>query len=109
MPTLFITIAVGILLIVLGISNIKGNINSIHSYHRHRVSKEDKPVFGKLMGTGTIICGIGILAFALLFAIGYLSNQTIFTTIGSYLTVIGLIIGIGIMTYATIKYNKGIF
>lgn len=42
-------IAVGIVLMVFGISNLKGNINSIHSYHRHRVSEEDKAIFGKLM------------------------------------------------------------
>ena len=109
MPALIITIAVGIILIVIGILNIKGNINSIHSYHRYRVSEEDKPVYGKLMGTGNMICGVSIIAFGTLFATGYLRQQQVFVTIGSYLMITGLAIGIAMMIYATLKYNKGIF
>ena len=109
MPTLIIALAVGIIFIVIGISNIKGNINSIHSYHRHRVSNVDKPIFGKLMGIGTIICGLSIIVFAIFFVIGDLRKQPVFVTIGSYVTIIGLAIGILLMIYATIKYNKGIF
>lgn len=109
MPAFIISIGLGIILIVIGISNIKGNINSIHSYHRHRVKDIDKPIFGKLMGIGTILCGIGIILFGLLFLIGYFTNKSIFVIIGSCLTVIGLVVGVTIMIYATIKYNKGIF
>ena len=41
---------VGVVCIVLGISNMRGNISSLHSYHRHRVSEEDRIPFGKQVG-----------------------------------------------------------
>ena len=37
-----VTFLVGVICIVLGISNMKGNISSLHSYHRNRVSEEDR-------------------------------------------------------------------
>lgn len=109
MPALIIMIVVGIILIIIGMSIIRGNINLIHSYHRHRISEVDKPIFEKLMGIGIIICGISVLTFTALFIVAYLKKQTIFTTIGSCLTIVGLVIGISTMAYATLKYNKGIF
>lgn len=59
MESIIVPIALGTLLIVLGVNNFKGNINSIHWYHRKRVVEADKAVFGKLMGIGTIVCGAG--------------------------------------------------
>ena len=109
MVAYIISAIIGVILIVIGISNTKGNINAIHSYHRHRVSEEDKPIFGKLMGMGSIICGIGIIIPVFLYIAGEMTNNPIFVSIGSYVTIAGLAIGIGIMTYATMKYNKGIF
>lgn len=61
------------------------------------------------MGIGTIFCGAGIVLFGLLSILAELTEQPIFTTIGSYLTVAGLAIGIVVLTYTTVKYNKGIF
>ena len=61
------------------------------------------------MGIGTIICSISTIVFAVLFVIGDLRKQPIFLTFGSNLLILGLVIGIGMMAYATIKYNKGIF
>ena len=55
-----VTFLVGVVCIVLGISNMRGNISSLHSYHRSRVSEEDRIPFGKQVGLGTIIVGIGI-------------------------------------------------
>lgn len=106
----FITLfAVGIILILLGMSNRKGNINSIHSYHRNRVSEEDKPIFGKLMGNGSIICGVGILVCGVLDLLTEFTGMPIFTTISPYIIFTSLAVGIGFMIYATNKYNKGIF
>jgi hypothetical protein len=59
MPAFVVTALVGIVCIVLGISNMKGNISSLHSYHRSRVSEEDRIPFGKKVGLGTIIIGAG--------------------------------------------------
>ena len=55
MEPIIIPIVLGILLIILGVNNLKGNINSIHLYHRKRVTEEDKAAFGKLVGIGTIV------------------------------------------------------
>ena len=52
---------VGVVFIVLGISNMRGNISTLHSYHRHRVSEEDRIPFGKQVGLGTIIIPIPII------------------------------------------------
>lgn len=109
MAAFLISAAVGAVLVILGISNMKGNINSIHWYHRQRVTEENKAVFGKLMGIGTIVCGISIFLFGLLSALAELTEQSIFMTAGSYVTIAGLAVGIGIFIYTTIKYNKRIF
>ena len=61
-----VTFLVGVVCIVLGISNMRGNISSLHSYHRSRVSEEDRIPFGKQVGLGTIIVGIGIIVFSVL-------------------------------------------
>lgn len=102
-------IVIGIILIITGISNIKGNIDSIHSYHRNRVTEDDKKVFGKLMGTGTIVCGTGIIISGVLFFLSTVLNRPELVSIGSYITIISLIASIAFMIYATAKYNKGVF
>lgn len=61
-----VTFLVGVVCIVLGISNMRGNISSLHSYHRSRVSEEDRIPFGKQVGLGIIIVGIGIIVFSVL-------------------------------------------
>lgn len=109
MAAFIVLIAVGIAVVMLGISNMKGNIHSIHWYHRQRVSEENKAVFGKLMGIGTISCGAGILLFGVLSILSELTARPEFMTAGAYLTVVGLAVGIGMFIYATIRYNKGVF
>ena len=109
MAAYLIQIAVGIILMVIGINNLKGDISSIHSYHRNRVSEEDKAIFGKYMGTGTIICSIGVMLFAVLSYLTELLTNKIYITAGTWTMIICLIIGIGFMVYATVKFNKGVF
>lgn len=55
----------GITISILGISNMKGNISSLHWYHRQRVSPDDVMPFGKRVGLGTLIIGIAIIVFGL--------------------------------------------
>ncbi len=55
----------GIIISILGISNMKGNISSLHWYHRQRVSPDDVMPFGKRVGLGTLIIGIAIIVFGL--------------------------------------------
>ena len=100
---------VGVVCIVLGISNMRGNISSLHSYHRHRVSEEDRIPFGKQVGLGTIIIGIGIIVFSFLSSVTLYTENDIFTLVGTAVLIIGIILGLVISFRAMIKYNKGIF
>ena len=109
MESIIVPIALGILLIVLGVNNYKGNINSIHWYHRKRVSEENKAAFGKLMGIGTMAPGAGCVFFGLLAGLSELLDQPIFIIIGGVIVVVCMVVGLGISFYAMFKYNKGIF
>ena len=104
-----VTFLVGVICIVLGISNMKGNISSLHSYHRNRVSEEDRIPFGKQVGVGTIIVGIGIIVFSVLSSVTLYTENDIFILVGTAVLVIGIILGLVISFRAMIKYNKGIF
>ena len=104
-----VTFLVGVIFIVLGISNMKGNISSLHSYHRNRVSEEDRIPFGKQVGFGTIIIGIGIIVFSGLSVVTLYTENDIFILLGTVLLISAIIIGLVISFRAMIKYNKGIF
>ena len=103
------TAIIGLVIIILGISNRKGNISTLHAYHRNRVSEEDRIPFGKMVGTGTIIIGAGMIAMAALSAVATALQNPLFTTVGYGALIVGLVIGIVIAFAAMIKYNKGIF
>lgn len=100
---------VGVICITLGISNMKGNINSLHSYHRHRVTEEDRIPFGRLVGLGTIIIGVGVIVMSALSAVSVYTENELFTWIGMGVMAVGFIVGISVTFYGMIKYNKGIF
>ena len=102
MGDLIIQIIIGLVLIVIGIFNIKGNISLLHSYHRKRIKEEDIKPFGKKVGIGTIIIGITIILAGLFTFLNY-------ANISKVILIIGLIIGCIIIFYALFKYNKGIF
>lgn len=95
-------IFLGIILIILGIINRKGNISTIHWYNRRKVSEADRPAYGKWMGSGVILCGAGLLLGGLL---------RFFTTedIWSIPVIAGLALGLGLMLYAQFRYNHGLF
>ena len=100
---------VGLICIVLGISNMKGNISSLHSYHRDRVSEEDRIPFGKQVGWGTVIVGIGIIVFSILSTVTLYTENNISILLGTVFLIVAIIVGLVISCYAMIKYNKGIF
>ena len=104
-----VTFLVGVVCIVLGISNMRGNISSLHSYHRSRVSEEDRIPFGKQVGLGTIIVGIGIIVFSVLSSVTLYTENDIFILVGTAVLIIGIILGLVISFRAMIKSNKGIF
>ena len=103
------TIILGILLIVLGYFNTKGNISLLHSYHRKRVSEEDRVPFGKLVGLGNIIIGVAVIIYGIMLIIKESTKIETFDLIGTVILAIGVIIGLIISFYAMKKYNKGIF
>ena len=109
MTSYIVAFLVGALCIVLGISNMRGNISSLHSYHRHRVSEEDRIPFGKQVGLGTMIVGIGIIIFSILSTVTLYTEHDIFVLIGTAVLIVGIVVGLIISFKAMIKYNKGIF
>ena len=104
-----ITAIIGVVCIVIGIINRKGNISTLHSYHRNRVSEKDRLLFGKMVGLGMIIIGISMIIMGALSFIATILQNNLYLTLGSAALIVGLVIGLGITFYAMIKYNKGIF
>ena len=104
-----VSVIVGIVCIVIGISNRKGNISTLHSYHRKRVTEEDRIPFGKLVGLGTIIIGVSLILMGGFSYVATALQQNIYLFVGMGCLSVGLVVGMGISFYAMIKYNKGIF
>lgn len=109
MEEVLLPILIGIVLIVLGVLNMKGNISSLHWYHRQRVSEEDRIPFGRKVGLGTIIVGCALIIKACTSFAAKMMDLPVLEKAGSVVLVVGLIGGLALMTYAMFKYNKGIF
>ncbi|MBO5421734.1 MAG: hypothetical protein J6A67_07310 [Clostridia bacterium] len=104
-----VPILVGLLLIVLGIVNMTGNVSTLHSYHRQRVTEENRKPFGKMVGLGTLIAGLGIVAVGVTIFLAEKLQNEVFVTLGIVLLPTFLIPGIVLMVIAMKKYNGGIF
>ena len=102
-------VIVGAILIGIGISNRKGNIDSLHSYHRKRVKEEDKLPFGKQVGLGMILIGISIIINGIISMISFYLEMEWITWVGMAIMFAGLITGSAIAFSAMKKYNQGIF
>ena len=109
MTGFLISALVGVVCIAIGISNRRGNISMLHSYHTHRVSEEDRIPFGKQVGLGTILIGVAIVLYSILTAVAVYTDAAVWATVGTAVMVAGLVIGIAITFRAMFKYNKGIF
>ena len=84
-----ILLILGLFISVLGITNIKGNISTIHSYNRRKVQEEDIPKYGKVVGTGTLIMGVS-------FILGYIAlfwSETAMAVI----ILPGVVVGLGVV------------
>lgn len=97
-----VMILLGMLLLVLGILNMLGNISSIHWYNRRNITEENRKPYGKFVGIGTVIMGAGLVMTGLLQIIT--ERKT-----GFFLLLSAIIVGLGFMGYAQIKYNRGFF
>ena len=102
-------IIVGIICIVIGIINAKGNISALHSYHTKNIKEEDIKPFGKLMGLGMIIVGSFLIISGVFLAITEKTGNTLCMTLSTVFMVIGFVIGLPICLYAIKKYNKSFF
>ena len=99
----------GILIAVRGVINMTGNINSLHSYHRHRVREEDRLAFGRTVGGGTLIVGVGTVVFSVLMMIYDATAAEVLVWIAVSVLLLGVIVGLALSFFGMIKYNKGIF
>ena len=104
-----ISIIVGIVCIIIGVLNKKGNISMLHSYHTNNISEEDRIPFGKMVGTAMIIIGITLIIYGALFIPAELTKDDIYITISNIVIIVGMVIGLGISLFAIKKYNKKIF
>ncbi len=109
MPGYFACILIGCVCFVIGILNSKGNISSLHAYHRNRVREQDRLPFGRLIGAGTMLCGGGMIVYGGLSVAAELTVQPFFTVIGTVLLVLSIAIGATLCFCAMFKYNRGIF
>ena len=106
----FITVSgLGILISVLGVINMTGNISSLHWSHRQRVTEENRKPFGKLVGLGTLIIGLSMIVFGILFLIFEQTQLEVLVIIGDVELVVSIIAGMFVSFYAMKKYNGGIF
>ena len=109
MAAFIISALVGALCVGLGVSIMKGNIELLHSYHRHRVSEDDRLPFGRIMGIGTIIIGVAVILMSVLSAIAVYTENNLFSSLGMVVMAIGTAAGLTVSIIGLIKYNKGIF
>ena len=87
--------------ILLGQSNATG--------HGIPMTEEDRIPFGKLVGLGMIIMGVGIMVLSVLSAVSVYTEQEIYLWIGNGVLIVSMVVGLGLSFYAMKKYNKGIF
>ncbi len=97
-----ILLILGVLVSVIGIVNMTGNISTIHSYNRKKVTEEDAPKYGRVVGIGTLIIGISLIVDYILVLLDLL-------TVVPFVLIPAIVVGLVFILYAQFKYNKGIF
>ena len=73
------------------------------------MKEEDRIPFGKQVGLGMMIVGVGIMLFGVLSIVSLLMDRSVLAWIGTGVMILGIVLGTGISFRAMIKYNKGIF
>ena len=95
-------LGLGAILTALGIFNMCGNIGSIHWYNRRKVTKENQKAYCQIVGLGTLIVGIALIAAGIIQAlIGIEASAPIMVG--------GILVGLVLILYAQFKYNRGLF
>lgn len=103
------TLLIGIVCVGIGIVNFRGNVSTLHAYHRKRVSEEDMPAFARLIGIGTIVIGAAMILMSALSFMAEKLQQNAYNVAGIVILIIGFVVGFGLSFYAIFKYNKGLF
>lgn len=96
---------IGAIVIVLGIYIMKGNINSIPKRYRHRISEQNRLPYCKLVGLGTVIFGACAMLIVGLSHIASVTQNHLYTSIGSVIIIIGVIVCVSLNIYAVFKYK----
>ena len=109
MENLVLSLIIGIVFIVIGILNMRGNVNLLHSYHRDRVKEEDKKPMGNMVGIGMIIIAVAIMINGVLTFLSTALNNWVLEAVGLGFLIVGLAVGLGLTLYAIKKYNGKIF
>ena len=78
------------------------NIGSIHWYNRRKVTKENQKAYCLVMGLGTLIIGVTLIAATIVQVLVGVEQ-------GAFVILGGVVIGFALMLYAQFKYNKGLF
>lgn len=95
-----IVAVIGIIFVTLGCLIWKKElITLLHSYHYDKVSSSDKKVFCKISGLGVIFIGIGLLVTAIIICITDSASSFIAFALG-------FVVGLVLLIYAGIKYNR---
>ena len=95
-------LGLGIVFILLGIFNMCGNIGSIHWYNRRKVTKENQKAYCLVMGLGTLIIGVTLIAATIVQVLVGVEQ-------GAFVILGGVVVGFALMLFAQFKYNKGLF
>ena len=109
MQEIILSIVVGVIVIVMGILNTLGKIGTLHTYHRKRVSKENVKPFGRWIGAGSIVIGVGIIAKGIMELVNFFLPSAVLLTLSTAVLIVTLVAGLGLIFFALFKYNKGIF
>ena len=99
-----IQLGFGVICILLGIFNMRGNIGTIHWYNRRNVTKENQKAYCMFVGLGTLIIGVAMIVAAVI----QTSGSTAAIATGGIVIGVGFLIGMTLILYAQFKYNKGL-
>ena len=100
---------VGAFVCVLGVLNARGHIESLHWYHRRRVLPEDVKPFGRLVGSGTVIIGVSLVLCSVVYMLAKYFALDFLYIVGLAEVIVSVVVGLALIFFAMIKYNKGIF
>ncbi len=97
-----ILLVLGLLVVVIGVVNMTGNISTVHAYNRRKVREEDVPKYGRAVGLGTLIIGIGLI-------VDFVLTLLELPWAIPFVIIPAVVVGLGLILYAQFKYNRGIF